>query len=107
MAPVAPPPKSEPAKAEAGKAFAAKDAAKPGGAGPNVADGQGFIVPLGAYTNAANARQQRAKAKAAGVESYAEALKTDKGEQTRVRGAAIFKALQEIAAKRGIKIVDK
>ncbi len=95
-------PKAEPAKADAGKAPAAKaaptmqepavakggsakDAAKPGTAGPNVADGQGFFVPLGAYTNAANARQQRAKAKAAGVESYAEALKTDKGEQTRVR----------------------
>jgi len=28
------------------------------------------------------------------------------GEQTQVRAAAIFKALQEIAAKRGIKIVD-
>ena len=97
-----PAPKAEPAKADAGKALAtkaapaiqepaaarggsAKDAAKPGAAEPNVADGQGFVVPLGAYTNAANARQQRAKAKAAGVESYAEALKTDKGEQTRVR----------------------
>ena len=29
------------------------------------------------------------------------------GERTQVRAAAIFKALQEIAAKRGIKIVDK
>lgn len=29
------------------------------------------------------------------------------GERTQVRAAAIFKALQEIAAKRGIKIADK
>lgn len=91
------PAKVEAAKAEAGKAVPAKDVSRPGNAAPTVADGQGFIVPLGAYTNAANAHQQRAKAKAAGVDSYAEALKTDKGEQTRVRAGPF--ATRDVAEK--------
>ena len=103
-APASAPAKAEPAKQEpaAAKAVPAKEAAPKQAAAkstaaqeapkaaaapkaPAVADGQGFMVPLGAYTNAANVRQQLAKAKAAGVDGYSEALKTDKGEQTRVR----------------------
>ena len=103
-APAPAPAKAEPAKQEpaAAKAVPAKEAAPKQAAAkstaaqeapkaaaapkaPAVADGQGFMVPLGAYTNAANVRQQLAKAKAAGVDGYSEALKTDKGEQTRVR----------------------
>jgi DedD protein len=44
-----------------------------------------FVVQLDAFSNPANARQQQQKLAAAGVPSYTELIKTEKGELTRVR----------------------
>ena len=46
---------------------------------------EGFIVPLGAFTNPDNAKQVQERAASAGVKSYTENVKGQQGEQTRVR----------------------
>ena len=46
---------------------------------------KGWMVPLGAFTDAKNVRELRAKLTAAGVKSYTEAAKGPRGPQTRVR----------------------
>jgi DedD protein len=47
--------------------------------------GESFVVQLDAFSNRANAAQQQQKLTAAGVKSYTETVKTEKGELTRVR----------------------
>jgi DedD protein len=46
---------------------------------------EGFVVPLGAFTNPDNAKQVQDRAASAGVKSYTENVKSQQGEQTRVR----------------------
>jgi DedD protein len=46
---------------------------------------EGFVVPLGAFTNVDNARQVQDRAASAGIKSYTENVKGQQGEQTRVR----------------------
>jgi DedD protein len=46
---------------------------------------EGFVVPLGSFTNPDNAKQVQDRAAAAGVKSYIENVKGQQGEQTRVR----------------------
>jgi DedD protein len=46
---------------------------------------EGFVVPLGAFTNPDNAKQVQERAASAGIKSYAENVKGQQGEQTRVR----------------------
>jgi len=46
---------------------------------------EGFVVPLGAFTNPDNAKQVQDRAASAGIKSYTESVKGQQGEQTRVR----------------------
>jgi DedD protein len=46
---------------------------------------EGFVVPLGAFTNPDNAKQVQDRAASAGIKSYTESVKSQQGEQTRVR----------------------
>src|SRR6266851_4349222 len=46
---------------------------------------EGFVVPLGAFTNPDNAKQVQERAASAGIKSYTESVKGQQGEQTRVR----------------------
>jgi DedD protein len=46
---------------------------------------EGFVVPLGAFTNPDNAKQVQDRATSAGIKSYTENIKSQQGEQTRVR----------------------
>jgi DedD protein len=46
---------------------------------------EGFVVPLGSFTNPDNAKQVQDRAASAGVKSYTENVKGQQGEQTRVR----------------------
>ena len=46
---------------------------------------EGFVVPLGAFTNPDNAKQVQDRAVSAGIKSYTENFKGQQGEQTRVR----------------------
>lgn len=50
-----------------------------------ILEAESYVVPLGAYTNQANAKQLQARVAAAGFKSYTETVKGAKGEQTRVR----------------------
>jgi DedD protein len=71
-----------PAAPAAAKSESAKGAEK-ARAKPKTA--QAFVFQLGVFANADNAKQVRERAAAAGVKSYAEQLKGQQGEQTRVR----------------------
>ena len=44
-----------------------------------------YVVPLGAFANADNAKQVQERATSAGINSYTERVKGQQGEQTRVR----------------------
>jgi DedD protein len=46
---------------------------------------EGFVVPLGAFTNPDNAKLVQDRAASAGIKSYTESVKGQQGEQTRVR----------------------
>src|SRR5712691_10360824 len=46
---------------------------------------EGFVVPLGTFTNPDNAKQVQDRAASASIKSYAENVKGQQGEQTRVR----------------------
>jgi DedD protein len=65
---------------------------------------QAWVVALGSFSSAENVKQLQSKLSAAGLKSYTEALKTAKGEQTRVRAGpfaskeAADKAREQIAA---------
>lgn len=77
-------PKAEPpAAARSGEpAPAAEAKAKPDTSG---ARAEAFVVQLDAFSNPENAKQQQKKLSAAGITSYTETVKTQKGELTRVR----------------------
>lgn len=72
-----PSPRSEPEEAVA----AAKSVAEPEGAAAN----DGFIVQLGAFSNAANARNLAAKVRENRFKAYTEVVTTTNGKRTRVR----------------------
>ena len=101
------PDKAEPLAARAEPAAPRKDAKPPTGdaAGqerPPAASGdQEWVVALDAFSNAANVKQLRTKLSAAGVKSYTEPVKTDKGELTRVRAGpfASREAAEQARAK--------
>jgi DedD protein len=46
---------------------------------------EGFVVPLGTFTNPDNAKQVQDRAASAGIKSYTESVKGQQDEQTRVR----------------------
>ena len=71
------PVEAAPAKKEAPKA-PEKARAKPKAV-------EAFVFQLGVFSNPDNAKQVREKANAAGIKSYAEQVKGQQGEQTRVR----------------------
>lgn len=73
--------KAESSKAESPKAESAKASAAP----EKAAQGETFIVPLGAFANPANAKQVQTRVAAAGFKSYSEKMKGAKGDQLRVR----------------------
>lgn len=87
--------KSETAKPEAAPASKAAPEDRPGAAAKvqtaeaerakALLNDQAYIVPLGAFSNAANVKQVRDKAAAAGIKSYTEKIKGAKGGETRVR----------------------
>lgn len=52
---------------------------------PAPAAGDSYVVPLGSYANAENVAQLRSRLAKAGIQSYAEPVKTPSGERTRVR----------------------
>ena len=64
---------------------------------------QAWVVSLDAFSNAANVKQLRTKLTAAGVKTYTEAVKTSKGELTRVRAGPF--ASKEDAEKARTKLV--
>lgn len=67
----------KPAPAAAEKPQTPAEAGKP--------EAGGYVVQLGAFSNSANAKQRQEKLSAAGIQSYTEKLKSDKGEKIRVR----------------------
>jgi len=108
-APVKPEPPPQKANEPAPKAApaAASEAAKP----PDKADveraraalsDQTWVVSLDAFAEKKNVNQLRAKLSAAGVKSYTEAVKTSKGELTRVRAGPF--ASKEAAEKARAKL---
>lgn len=76
--PAAPPP-AEKQAAEKPSQPAAKEAKQP------ASSADGFVVQLGAFSNAANAKQLQARLAAQKIASYTDILKTPKGDKTRVR----------------------
>ena len=109
--PETPPAKSAPA-ANAAPATRKAAPATVGAAArvPNKADGlrarallndQTWVVALDAFSDEKNVKQLRSKLSAAGVKSYAEPVKTSKGELTRVRaGPFVSKEAAEKARAR-------
>ncbi len=85
VAPAEPPRKAEEKPAEAKSVEEPKPASKAAEAKPQKTDKASFIVPLGAYSNAANAKQVRDKAAAAGYKTFAETVKGANGDRLRVR----------------------
>jgi DedD protein len=78
------PPAAEPAGEKA--LPAKKESAKaPEKARAKAKAADAFVFQLGVFANVENAKQVRDKATAAGVKSYAEQVKGQQGEQTRVR----------------------
>lgn len=73
------------------------------GSGQSPAE-KGWMIPLGAFSDAKNVRDLRAKLTAAGVKNYTEAAKGPRGPQTRVRAGPFAskeeaeKALEKIKA---------
>lgn len=76
-APTKPEPKPAPAKASEAPA------AKPAPAKP--AAREAFVVQLGAFSSAENAKQLKDKLAAGGIRAYTETIATAQGKQTRVR----------------------
>ncbi|MFZ5558039.1 MAG: SPOR domain-containing protein [Pseudomonadota bacterium] len=76
-APAKPEPKPAPAKASEAPA------AKPAPAKP--AAREAFVVQLGAFSSAENAKQLKDKLAAGGIRAYTETIATAQGKQTRVR----------------------
>jgi DedD protein len=65
---------------------------------------EAWVVALDAFSDARNVQQLRAKLSAAGVKSYTEAIKTGKGELTRVRAGPF--GSKEAAEKARAKLVS-
>ena len=59
--------------------------------------GTGFVVQLGAFSSAANAKQLQQKLSTNGIKSYIDTLQTPKGTKTRVRAGPF--ASREVAEK--------
>jgi DedD protein len=87
-------PQAESESASRSRAPKKESARTADGAAPRVAEArraqallndEGFVVPLGAFTNPDNAKQVQERAASAGVKSYTENVKSQQGEQTRVR----------------------
>jgi DedD protein len=70
---------------EAPKAAEVNPAGEIASTGNSAEKAASFVVQLDAFSNRANATQQQQKLTAAGVKSYTETVKTEKGELTRVR----------------------
>ncbi len=93
--PAAKPPVPEPVREAAPQAPQAASAQEPSAQEPpapkasaparTAKPAESFMVPLGAYSNAANAKQVQSRVSAAGFKSYAENVKGPKGTQLRVR----------------------
>jgi len=73
-APATPPPAAEPA-------------ARP--ATPAATDGVGFIVQVGAFSNAADANGMRDRLRSAGITAFTDSVQTDKGRLTRVKAGPV------------------
>ncbi|MCC6611115.1 MAG: SPOR domain-containing protein [Burkholderiales bacterium] len=79
----------------------AKHDTKPPGSGKAAAKNgaETFVVPLGAYSNADNAKQLQAKLARAGVKSFTEKVKTGSGGQTRVAAGPYASRVEAEAAR--------
>ncbi len=79
--PPTPAPASEPAPAPA----PATPAPAPAGA----TDGVGFVVQVGAFSNAADANAMRDRLRGAGITAFTDTVQTDKGRLTRVKAGPV------------------
>ncbi|MGB7543738.1 MAG: SPOR domain-containing protein [Burkholderiales bacterium] len=77
--------KPEPKSAKAAARVPAKADAADGRRAQALLNDEVYVVPLGAFANADNAKNVQDKAASAGIKSYAEKIKGPQGEQTRVR----------------------
>jgi len=83
--PVEPEPASRPRAAKKESAERAKTQVAEARRAQALLNDEGFVVPLGAFTNPDNAKQVQDRAASAGIKSYTESVKGQQGEQTRVR----------------------
>ena len=86
-APTPTPAASTPAPAPATPPPAAEPAARP--ATPAATDGVGFIVQVGAFSNAADANGMRDRLRGAGITAFTDSVQTDKGRLTRVKAGPV------------------
>ena len=103
----APPPAAGSTAAESAKAQALLEGkpAASADAGPPATEGR-FVVQVGAFADAAKAREARAKLERAGLKTYTQVVETKDGPRTRVRvGPFGDKAQAEISASK-IKALD-
>ncbi|HSD61871.1 MAG TPA: SPOR domain-containing protein [Burkholderiales bacterium] len=77
------PPPPEPAAKGAKAGPAAEPKSKP--EGPPAAKADAFVVQLDAFSNPENAKQQQKRLADAGIKSFTDTVRTQKGELTRVR----------------------
>lgn len=86
-APVSPPAAAAPDAARAKALLEGKEAAKPAAAAkPEPArDGGRFVVQVGAFADAAAAREMRGRVEKLGLKSYMQVVETSTGSRTRVR----------------------
>lgn len=110
----APPPRSTPAEPEPAAPHT-PPAAQPATVTANTANPrapEGFVIQLGAYSNAPNAKQLLKQLKARKFPAYTESVKTPKGERTRVRAGpypsveAAEKAREQLKALRLMPVSD-
>lgn len=102
------PEKTQPAEnGEAGKPAAATDAPAPDRADSASAAGQpagdSFVVQLGVFSSAANAKQLQAKLSAQKIPSYVETLKISTGSKTRVRAGPFASRVEAEKARDKLK----
>lgn len=102
------PEKTQPAEnGEAGKSAAATDAPAPDRANSASAAGQpagdSFVVQLGVFSSAANAKQLQAKLSAQKIPSYVETLKVSTGSKTRVRAGPFASRVEAEKARDKLK----
>jgi DedD protein len=73
---------------------------------PAAASGGRFVVQVGAFSDAARAKEARSKVERAGLKTYTQVVETKDGQRTRVRVGPFADKAQAEAAAQKIKILD-